>query len=65
MIVWNNALISTVGGSTMAAIRDDFSWWGRMVENAVGAHLMSSLRGLPHTLYYWRERLETRPQEES
>ena len=56
LIVWNNALISAVGGSTMAESRDDFSWWGRMVENAVGAHLMNSLTGLPHTLYYWRER---------
>jgi len=32
------------------------SWWGRLVENAVGAHLQNSLAGRPCTLYYWRQR---------
>lgn len=56
LIIWNNALISAVIGSSMAVSRDDYSWWGRMVENAVGAHLKNSSTGFPHTLYYWRER---------
>lgn len=40
----------------MAQNRDDFSWWGRLVENAVGAYLLNSFAGQPVNIYYWRER---------
>ena len=33
----------------------DGSWWGRLVENAVGAHLLSCLQGQPWSVAYWRD----------
>jgi predicted AAA+ superfamily ATPase len=56
LVIWNNALINAVTGSTFEDARDDFSWWGRIVENAVGAHLMNHLIGFPYSVYYWREK---------
>jgi predicted AAA+ superfamily ATPase len=56
LVIWNNALIHAVTGSTFKAARDDSSWWGRIVENAVGAHLMNHLSSFPYSVYYWRER---------
>jgi len=56
LIIWNNALINAVTGGSFEKTRDDFSWWGRLVENAVGAHLMNHLSEMPYAVYYWRER---------
>lgn len=56
LILWNNALISAVSGSSFERDMDDYSWRGRLIENAVGAHLLNHLSGLPYTLYYWRQR---------
>lgn len=56
LIIWNNALISAVTGVSFEEGISDFSWWGRLVENAVGAYLLNQLAGLPYTLYYWRHR---------
>jgi len=56
LIVWNNALINAVVGDPFEKSIDDFSWWGRLVENAVGALLLNQLSGLPYSLYYWRRR---------
>ncbi|MCI5151099.1 MAG: DUF4143 domain-containing protein, partial [Candidatus Electrothrix sp. MAN1_4] len=56
LILWNNALVNAVAALPMEQSRDDLSWWGRLVENAVGAHLVNSLSGLPYTIYYWRDR---------
>jgi predicted AAA+ superfamily ATPase len=56
LILWNNALITAVSGSSSARDMDDYSWRGRLIENAVGAHLLNHLSGLPYTLYYWRQR---------
>ena len=33
----------------------DTIWWGRLVENAVGAHLCNSLNSVEYTVTYWRE----------
>lgn len=35
--------------------RSDLPWWGRLVENAAGAHLLNSLDGLTHQAMYWRD----------
>ncbi len=56
LILWNNALITAVSGSSFARDMNDYSWRGRLIENAVGAHLLNHLSGLPYTLYYWRQR---------
>lgn len=56
LIIWNNALINAVTGDSFAEAVNNLSWWGRLVENAVGAHLQNSLVGRPYTLYYWRQR---------
>ena len=55
LVLWNNALISAVSGRGFTRSRDDPAWWGRVVENAVGAHLLNSLQGLPWEVMYWRE----------
>ncbi len=37
------------------AARKDHSYWGRVVESAVGAYLLNSARGTQIELFYWRE----------
>ena len=56
LVIWNNALVNAVTGGSYETVRDDYVWWGRLVENAVGAHLMNHLSGMPYTVYYWRDR---------
>ena len=52
--VLNNALMSAGSGYTKAEAKADRSYWGHLVESAVGAHLYNS--GYPDcNLYYWRE----------
>jgi hypothetical protein len=34
----------------------DPALWGRLVENAVGAHLLNHLQALPFEVTYWRHR---------
>ncbi len=56
LILWDNALITAVTGFSLAKSKTDLSWRGRLVENAVGAHLLSSFSGFPYSVYYWRQR---------
>jgi hypothetical protein len=56
LILWNNACITAGQGIGFAQSSADPEWWGHLVENAVGAHLLNGLSGGPHTLQYWRER---------
>ncbi len=56
LILWNNALINSVTGLSFEEARADCSWWGRLVENAVGAHLLNTLNKQPYSMFYWRER---------
>lgn len=52
--VLNNALMSAGSGYTKAEAKADRSYWGRLVESTVGAHLYNT--GHPDcNLYYWRE----------
>jgi predicted AAA+ superfamily ATPase len=53
LLAQNNALMAVASGYDFAAARADRSFWGRMVENAVGAHLYNS--GDPALLSYWRK----------
>lgn len=55
LILWNNALISALDTRNYENARNDLSWWGRLLENAVGAHLMSNLQSMSYKIAYWRE----------
>ena len=52
--VLNSALMAVVSGYTFEEARADRSHWGRMVESAVGAHLINTAS--PRTdVRYWRD----------
>jgi len=53
LVVMNNALITAQSHVLPAAARRDPALWGRLVESAVGAHV---LRQAPGAVGYWRER---------
>lgn len=54
--VFNNALLTTYKGRTFLQDRQDTEAWGRWVESAVGAYLVSQAEELEYNVYYWRER---------
>ncbi len=56
LIIWNNALINAVTGEKFTESAGNLSWWGRLVENAVGAHIVNSMAGRPYSVHYWRDR---------
>jgi len=58
LVLWNNALVSAMSSKTYADALADPVWWGRLVENAVGAHLLNSLPPLEYSVTTWRERNE-------
>lgn len=49
------ALVTATSGRDPAAARADTSFWGRLVETAVGAHLHNTL-AVGTTLHYWRDK---------
>jgi predicted AAA+ superfamily ATPase len=54
--VHNNALLSSQQGKTFSEILMNPAEWGRIVESAVGTHLVNqALRG-HFSVYYWRDR---------
>ena len=53
--VYNNALLTAYKGRGFVADRTDTRAWGRWVESAVGAHLLSMADELDYKVYYWRE----------
>ena len=55
LVLWNNALISSLAGGTFREARRDAAYWGRLVENAVGAHLLNSLSPPRFAVGYWRD----------
>jgi hypothetical protein len=55
LLVFNTALVSAQLTQDFAAARQDGELWGRLVESAVGAHLLNTApAGMEIT--YWRER---------
>ena len=56
LIMWNNGLIHAVLNITFETALQDNEWWGYIVENAAGAHLLNHLRDITSRLYYWRMR---------
>lgn len=55
LVLWNNALVNAVSLKTFAQAFADGAWWGRLVENAVGAHLLNNLHGPAWSVTYWRD----------
>ena len=53
--VYNNALLTAYKGRDFVTDRTDTKAWGRWVESAVGAHLLSMADDLDYKVYYWRE----------
>lgn len=53
--VYNNALISAQRPEHFADVLHDPAAWGRMVESAIGAHLLNITNAKKYALNYWRE----------
>jgi len=53
--VLNTALISALAGREWREVRQDPAAWGRIVESAVGAHLLASAAGQKIRVSFWLE----------
>ena len=54
--VLNTALMTAVVGPTIDEARADRPFWGRLVESAIGAHLINGSRELGECdVFYWRQ----------
>lgn len=53
--VLNNALFSAQNPLSFSEAIRDREHWGRLVESAVGTHLLNSIQGSDAKLFYWRE----------
>lgn len=53
--VFNNALLTANAGPSYRDTRADPEAWGRLVESAVGAHLLNGASEHGVQLHYWRE----------
>jgi predicted AAA+ superfamily ATPase len=54
-VVFNTALMTAQSSKTFKEAREDHSFWGRLIESTIGAHLLNSIRGMQIELFYWRE----------
>ena len=54
--VTNTALITAQSGRTYAEAFADKTYWGRLVESAVGCHLINAVNSNGYQLFYWRDR---------
>jgi hypothetical protein len=54
--VLNTALMSAQDQRLLVEARREGDYWGRLVESAVGAHLLNSSMGTNVVVTYWRER---------
>lgn len=53
--VLNTALMTALADTTFAGVQTDRNRWGRLVESAVGAHLLNSASGPGIEIHYWRD----------
>ena len=54
--VLNSALMTATSGMKLSQAKADHEFWGRLVETAVGAHLVNSSYSGGYRVYYWRDR---------
>jgi len=52
LITLNNALVSALSGFGFEQARKDHSWCGRLIENAVGAHMVVGTVSVPDRCFY-------------
>ncbi|NNN06606.1 MAG: ATP-binding protein [Elusimicrobia bacterium] len=55
LLVLNTALMTSGTEHSFATARANPDYWGRIVESAVGAHLLNGLAGTGIEVLYWRE----------
>lgn len=55
LVIWNNALVTALDPRPALAIRHDTATWGRVVENAVGGHVLNRFVGEDVELHWWRD----------
>ncbi len=53
--VYNNAFLTAYKGHSFYIDRTDSRLWGRWVESAVGAHILSMAEEMDYKVFYWRE----------
>jgi predicted AAA+ superfamily ATPase len=56
LIVLNTALMTAPSNLPFEKAQHNRDYWGRLVESAVGAHLVNSTRGKNMEVFYWHER---------
>ncbi len=56
LLVLNTALMTAASGHSLETVMQDRTFWGRLVESAIGAHLVNSLAGTRAEVFYWLER---------
>lgn len=54
--VLNSALMTATSGMKLSQAKADHEFWGRLVETAVGAHLVNNSYSGGYRVYYWRDR---------
>ncbi len=54
--VFNTALLAALSGLTLDQAIEDRAFWGRLVESAVGAHLVNAAAAGLCEVFYWRGR---------
>ncbi|MDX9749786.1 MAG: ATP-binding protein [Flavobacteriales bacterium] len=54
-MVHDTGLLTAPMGISMAQARKDGALWGRVVESAVGAHLLRGARDEGYEVFYWRD----------
>jgi predicted AAA+ superfamily ATPase len=55
LVLWNNALVNALSTRSLTDSIAETIWWGRLVENAVGAHLCNNRISVEYSITYWRE----------
>ncbi len=53
--VLNTALMTATGNLSFENLRNKSDRWGRIVESAIGAHLLNGSLGTPIEVYYWND----------
>lgn len=56
LLVLDTALLTASSPYTLVQARKEGAFWGRVVESAVGAHLVNSAMGTKVEVFYWRDR---------
>lgn len=52
-LVNNTAIMSALSHRSFEEAQADHDFWGRLVESAIGAHLLNGVHGTDMRLYYW------------